>query len=91
MDSKLGEGSSFHFTLAIGAPDEETQIPAHITKTPIREGHLGSVDSPLIMVADDDPALNEFLSQVLEEEGYRIITVTNGQEAVETAKNACRS
>ncbi|MFW5497877.1 MULTISPECIES: ATP-binding protein [unclassified Maridesulfovibrio] len=86
VDSKLGEGSSFHFTLAIGTPDEETQIPAHITKTPIREGHLGSVDSPLIMVADDDPALNEFLSQVLEEEGYRIITVTNGQEAVETAK-----
>ncbi|WP_320172671.1 ATP-binding protein [Maridesulfovibrio sp.] len=86
VDSKLGEGSSFHFTLAIGAPDEEPLIPAHITKTPLREGHLGSVDSPLIMVADDDPALNEFLSQVLEEEGYRIITVSNGQEAVETAK-----
>ncbi|ACS79179.1 ATP-binding protein [Maridesulfovibrio salexigens] len=86
VDSKLGEGSSFHFTLAIGVPDEETQIPAHITKAPLREGHLGSMDSPLIMVADDDPALNEFLSQVLEEEGYRIITVTNGQEAVETAK-----
>ncbi|WP_421901089.1 ATP-binding protein [Maridesulfovibrio sp.] len=86
VDSKLGEGSSFHFTLAIGAPEEDSQIPAHITKTALREGHLGSVDSPLIMVADDDPALNEFLSQVLEEEGYRIITVTNGQEAVETAK-----
>lgn len=82
VDSKLGEGSSFHFTLAIGTPGEPgpTIIPV------AREARPGTQNSPLIMVADDDPALNEFLSQVLEEEGYQVITVTNGQEAVETAK-----
>ncbi|NDV21556.1 ATP-binding protein [Desulfovibrio sp. JC022] len=87
VDSKRGEGSSFHFTLAIDTPEESTPIPTPVAKAVPRNAvHPGSSDSPLIMVADDDPALNEFLSQVLEEEGYRIITVTNGQEAVETAK-----
>ncbi|TIH15283.1 response regulator [Marinifilum sp. JC120] len=86
VDSKRGEGSSFHFTLAIGTPEESTPSPIPVPKGVPREAHPGSANSPLIMVADDDPALNEFLSQVLEEEGYRIITVTNGQEAVETAK-----
>ncbi|WP_415718458.1 ATP-binding protein [Maridesulfovibrio sp.] len=86
VDSKLGEGSSFHFTMAIDTPDEVIPLPGPITKAPSRETRPGNEASPLIMVADDDPALNEFLSQVLEEEGYRIITVTNGQEAVETAK-----
>ncbi len=88
VDSKLGEGSSFHFTLAIDTPDEssQVQIPTPLPKAVNRDTRPGSADSPLIMVADDDPALNEFLSQVLEEEGYRIITVSNGQEAVETAK-----
>ncbi|WP_319761497.1 ATP-binding protein [Maridesulfovibrio sp.] len=84
VDSKLGEGSSFHFTLAIDTPDQST--PAPVTRNVNRETNPGCSGSPLIMVADDDPALNEFLSQVLEEEGYRIITVTNGQEAVDVAK-----
>lgn len=88
VDSKLGEGSSFHFTLALDAREEDmpvsTVVPAKVP-TP-RESRPGSAGSPLIMVADDDPVLTEFLSQILEEEGYRIITVTNGQEAVETAK-----
>jgi PAS domain S-box-containing protein len=86
VDSKLGEGSSFHFTVAVDVPEESTTTPVLASQNMKREARPGSADSPLIMVADDDPALNEFLSQVLEEEGYRIITVTNGQEAVETAK-----
>ncbi|WP_239057098.1 ATP-binding protein [Desulfovibrio sp. JC010] len=86
VDSKLGDGSSFHFTLAIDTPDQEIPVPASVPKAVHRQPTPGSSNSPLIMVADDDPALNEFLSQVLEEEGYRIITVTNGQEAVDTAK-----
>ncbi len=88
VDSKLGEGSSFHFTLALGAQKEDSPVPvaAPLKMSAPRDTHPGSAGSPLIMVADDDPALNEFLSQVLEEEGYRIVTVSNGQEAVETAK-----
>lgn len=88
VDSKLGEGSSFHFTLAIDVPETNspTPTPTPMAKPINRKNRPGNSNSPLIMVADDDPALNEFLSQVLEEEGYRIITVTNGQEAVETAK-----
>ncbi|WP_027721513.1 ATP-binding protein [Maridesulfovibrio zosterae] len=88
VESKLGEGSSFHFTLAVDSSAEspDTSGPI-ITTNPIKK-RFGSPDSPLIMVADDDPSLNEYLAQVLEDEGYRIITVSNGQEAVETAKKS---
>lgn len=88
VDSKLGEGSSFHFTLAVDSPVVERAVPvsSRISRKGKGEMRPGCPDSPLIMVADDDPALNEFLSQVLEEEGYRVVTVTDGQEAVETAK-----
>lgn len=86
VDSKLGEGSSFHFTLATGTPDETIMPSPAILRQNRSNMRPGSPDSPLIMVADDDPALNEFLSQVLEEEGYRVITVSNGQEAVDTAR-----
>ena len=86
VDSKLGEGSSFHFTLALDSPGEQKAVPAPVMRTGKADNRPGSAGSPLIMVADDDPALNEFLSQVLEEEGYRVMTVSNGQEAVDMAK-----
>ncbi|WP_320169130.1 ATP-binding protein [Maridesulfovibrio sp.] len=86
VDSKLGEGSSFHFTLAADSPGEPAPAQVAVARQDRSISKPGSPDSPLIMVADDDPALNEFLSQVLEEEGYRVLTVLDGQEAVETAK-----
>ncbi|SDK86390.1 PAS domain S-box-containing protein [Maridesulfovibrio ferrireducens] len=86
VDSKLSAGSSFHFTLAKGTPDTKVNfVPAHSKINSVGR-RPGEKNSPLILVADDDPALNEFLSQILEEEGYRIITAVDGVEAVEVAK-----
>lgn len=39
-----------------------------------REGH--------ILVVDDDLGIRDFLSQLLEEEGYNVRTASNGQEAM---------
>ncbi len=87
VDSKLGEGSSFHFTLAKGTPETEVNQVTTLNKINSVGRRSNTTDSPLILIADDDPALNEFLSQILEDEGYRIVSATDGVEAVETARN----
>ncbi|SMF07002.1 PAS domain S-box-containing protein [Desulfovibrio gilichinskyi] len=86
VDSKLGEGSSFHFTLAIGAPEADVTPITTLSKINTVGRRSNMKGSPLILVADDDPALNEFLSQILEDEGYRIISAADGIEAVEMAR-----
>lgn len=42
-----------------------------------------SADQHVILVVDDDPDIREALSSVLEEEGYRVATATNGREALD--------
>lgn len=36
-----------------------------------------------ILLVDDDPDIRDALSALLEEEGYRVVTATNGEEALE--------
>lgn len=48
--------------------------------------NVHSIPSPLhelcVVVADDDPTILGLLALLLEEEGYRVGTATNGQEAL---------
>jgi CheY-like chemotaxis protein len=39
--------------------------------------------SPLILVVDDDTAIRDSLSDLLQDEGYEVAAVENGQEALE--------
>lgn len=41
---------------------------------------------PVIVVIEDNQDINDLLSLILEEEGYRVIPVTNGREAVDAAR-----
>lgn len=40
-------------------------------------------DHPLVIVAEDDPALREIVSTILEEAGFRVLAARDGGEAVE--------
>lgn len=40
-------------------------------------------DTPYILVADDDALVLKSITFILERTGYRVVTVTNGREAVE--------
>jgi CheY-like chemotaxis protein len=40
----------------------------------------------LIVVVEDNQDINDLLSSILEEEGYRVISVTNGRDAVEVTR-----
>ena len=73
VESELGKGSRFFFTLPLR--------PA--------EGEEGAASddgrAPLILVAEDEGAAQELLVSHLEEAGYRVISVASGAEAVQAA------
>src|SRR5690242_2289106 len=39
--------------------------------------------SPLVLIIDDESSIVEMMSIVLTDEGYRVATATNGEEALE--------
>src|ERR671934_1185924 len=43
-------------------------------------------DQPLIVVIEDNQDINDLLSSILEEEGYQVVSVTNGSQAVQAAR-----
>ncbi|BAY37007.1 two-component hybrid sensor and regulator [Nostoc sp. NIES-2111] len=91
-ESVLGEGSTFYFTLPIlpipqnpeilESPDSGlmnldcARLPHSQTTTP---------HSPLVLVCDDDPVIRTELQTLLEQGGYRVVTVATGQEAIALA------
>lgn len=40
-----------------------------------------------VLIVDDEPAIRESLAEFLESEGFRVVTATNGQEALEQLMN----
>ncbi|MBD2505273.1 response regulator [Anabaena azotica] len=75
VESILGEGSSFYFTLPI-LPIPDPEIPP---------SPAPSSQSPLVLVCDDDPAIRTELQTLLEQGGYRVVTVATGEDAIALA------
>lgn len=69
-ESTLGEGSTFFFTLPV-----LQQSAVSITAS----------DSPLVLVCDDDPSIREVVQAMLEQQGYQVMTVASGNQAIEQA------
>jgi CheY-like chemotaxis protein len=42
--------------------------------------------SPVLLVADDDPVVRDFLAEVLVREGYQVRAVSGGEECVRVAE-----
>lgn len=71
MDSKLGEGSTFSFTLPLA--EETAPQPA------------AQRSGPTVLVCDDDASVLEVVGKQLEERGYRPILAATGEEAIAQA------
>ena len=72
VESELGKGSRFFFTLPMRPVEEETPT-------------ADDGQAPLVLVAEDEGAAQELLVSHLEQAGYRVITVASGSEAVQAA------
>jgi CheY-like chemotaxis protein len=50
------------------------------------QSQTDSASQPLIVVVEDNQDINDLLSLILEEEGYRVISVTDGVSALQSAR-----
>ncbi len=77
VESKLGEGSAFHFTLA---------APVALSPSPERVEALAAPNKSLrVLVAEDSPAMQQILRALLEAGGHQSAVVSDGRDAVALA------
>lgn len=102
VQSEVGKGSIFTFTLPLSNTLKEkietieTKPDAVKYELAMREDieATGNKDGRTIigtiLIADDEPINLQVMIKLLEEEGYNVITVLNGQDAVEKVRNGLR-
>jgi signal transduction histidine kinase/DNA-binding response OmpR family regulator len=83
MESVLGQGSTFYFTLPInaGSPEPPAEQPALVLNT--QPSGTGAVD---IFVIDDIEDSHETFRMMLEPAGYRVTGVTDSRQAIAAIK-----
>jgi PAS domain S-box-containing protein len=76
VDSKPGKGSTFLVRLPaqVGPPGQQAEPPA--------PGHGGAAT---VLVIDDDPAVRDFLTRSLAQEGVPVATAADGEEGLRLA------
>ncbi|MBD2205884.1 response regulator [Calothrix sp. FACHB-1219] len=80
VESTLEQGSTFYFAIPIErSPETSETFPPHQHSEAIN--HY----APLVLVCDDDPFISKELQKLLETGGYRVVTVTTGEEAIALA------
>lgn len=93
-ESDFGHGSSFHFIVPserhdVHLPPEIGQCLGRVFAPKVQSEVLASPKSevaPLILVVDDDPALICFLEEVFAENGFRVCSAVNGEDAFQLAQ-----
>ena len=75
LDSSMGRGTSFHVHLP-SAEMKEMAVAANL-KVPAAVGR-----GELILVVDDEAGVRIAMQHVLEKNGYRVLTATNGREGL---------
>ncbi|HWI52807.1 MAG TPA: response regulator [Symbiobacteriaceae bacterium] len=73
VDSEVGKGSTFSFTLPPESAPAEPQMPV-------------SLGSKTVLVVDDDPDIVKLIMLSLEQEGFHTLGATSGDQALEIAK-----
>lgn len=72
-ESTLGQGSTFSFVLPLL---REAAFPPEIA------------NGPLILICDDDVSVRTVIKTMLEQQGYQLLAVASGEQAVEQARRS---
>ena len=84
VESELGNGSTFYFTIPYNAEKE----PEIITKEPVSTGDKdGLIKNLKILIAEDDESSEMFLSTALTKFDKELLIARTGVEAVEICRN----
>jgi signal transduction histidine kinase/CheY-like chemotaxis protein len=75
-DSELGKGATFIVELPVVGEEKEVK-PAEVVA-----GEAKPAVKAKILVVDDEPAITQFLSRVLTDEGYEVKTTDNAETAL---------
>ncbi len=87
-ESTMGQGSSILFELPVSDTSPTAPVlPAEAEAEAEEEARESS--QPVVLVVDDDAAVRDYLSQVLKDDGYVVLTAADGASAIATARR-CR-
>jgi PAS domain S-box-containing protein len=82
VESAPGEGSRFGFTMAL-----RVAAPSDLEDTPAEARDEAAPDTrPLVLVAEDEAGARSLLHTYLEQGGYRVATVADGDRVVEQVR-----
>jgi len=76
VESSKGKGSIFHLYIPLLKVED-------IAFTPAKEKQVAKGHGELILLVDDDQGIIDIGKDVLESLGYRVLTASNGREAIE--------
>ena len=81
VDSTHGAGSTFHFTAVFG---RESEVHAAADASAHPPARPAAACRPLTILLAEDNAVNRLLAiKLLERDGHRVVTATDGREALE--------
>jgi two-component system, cell cycle sensor histidine kinase and response regulator CckA len=78
--SKVGQGTTFKIYFPL------VDLPLDVTARVVRTGPLPR-GTETLMVVEDEPSVRHLAGRVLEAQGYKVLTASNGQDALHTARD----
>ncbi|KTC95576.1 ATP-binding protein [Legionella feeleii] len=88
LNSELGKGSTFYFTLTMKVPRDEDEIARIIptTEIPVVAVNQKEATVPLILLVEDNINALRLIETVVEKAGYQYYSAVDGEHALELIK-----